>query len=87
MESFVGLILVIAAIAGLIFFKKMIKRTASYCEDVVTANIAEASIELIRRSTEVAQTISDEFGDNYLTPEEAYNKLMKKRRKVVQKQQ
>ena len=87
MESFVGLILVIAVIAGLIFFKKMIKHTAQYCSDVVATNINEANVDLIRRSTEVMKQINEEFNGDYCTPEEAYNKLMKKRRKVVQKQQ
>lgn len=86
MEYFIGIIMVIATISLIIFYKGMIKKSAKYCEDVVTVNIAEANVDLIRRSTEIAATMKDEFGDDFITPDEVYNQLAKRKRKIVRKQ-
>jgi hypothetical protein len=86
MEYFVGIIMVIATITLIIFYKGMIKKSAKYCEDAITVNIAEANVDLIRRSTEIAETMKDEFGDDFVTPDEIYNRLAKKKKKTIHKQ-
>lgn len=82
MESFVGLILVIAAIAAIIFFKRVFVKVGKYSEDVVTTNIAESSIDLIRRSTAAYNELTDEFGEDYETPQQIYDKIYRKRKKT-----
>lgn len=77
MEAFVGLIMVIAAIAFLFFFKGMIKRSGKYAEDVVTTNIAEAQTDLVKRSEAAYNRLIEECGENFMTPDEIYNKMMK----------
>ena len=77
MEAFVTFIV---AIAFLIYFKGTIKKTGKYTEDVVTTNIAENQIDLIRRSQEAYARLEAEFGDNYITPDEFYKKLQKQKR-------
>lgn len=81
MESFVGLVIVIAVIAALIFFKGIIKKAARYGEDVINTNISEASIELIQRSQEAYNTILEEFGEDFKTPEELYKLIHRQGRK------
>lgn len=84
MEAFVGLILLVAAIASMIFFKDVIKKSARYTEDVVDTNISEAQYELVKRSNDAYEKIVNEFGEDFLTPEEIYNKITKRKvRKVV----
>ena len=82
MEAFVGLIMVIAAIAFLFFFKGMIKRSGKYAEDVVTTNIAESQVDLIRRSLDALTELEAEFGDDFMTPDEIYNKMQKRKKRV-----
>lgn len=82
MEAFVGLIMVIAAIAFLFFFKGMIKRSGKYAEDVVTTNIAESQVDLIRRSLDALAELKAEFGDDFMTPDEIYNKMQKRKKRV-----
>ena len=82
MEAFVGLIMVIAAIAFLFFFKGMIKRSGKYAEDVVTTNIAESQVDLIRRSLDALAELEAEFGDDFMTPDEIYNKMQKRKKRV-----
>ena len=82
MEAFVGLIMVIATVAFLIFFKGMIKKTSKYAEDIVTTNIAKNQINLIRRSQEAYAELEAEFGDDFMTPDEFYNKLQKQKKRV-----
>ena len=82
MEAFVGLIMVIAAIAFLFFFKGMIKRSGKYAEDVVTTNIAESQVDLIRRSLDAFAELEAEFGDDFMTPDEIYNKMQKRKKRV-----
>ena len=77
MEAFVTFIV---AIVFLIYFKGMIKKTGKYTEDVVTTNIAENQIDLIRRSQEAYAKLEAEFGDDYMTPDEFYNKMQKRKR-------
>ena len=79
MESMIGLILVIASIGFLIFFKGMIKKTAQYSEDVVTVNISESQGELIQRSKVAYEELIKEVGEDFKTPQEIYNLMMKKR--------
>ena len=76
-----ALITFIVAVAFLIYFKGMIKKTGKYTEDVVTTNIAENKIDLIRRSQEAYARLEAEFGDDYITPDEFYNKLEKRKKK------
>ena len=83
MEAFVGLIMVIAAIAFLFFFKGMIKRSGKYAEDVVTTNIAESQVDLIRRSLDALAELEAEFGDDFMTPDEIYNKMQKRKKRVL----
>ena len=82
MEAFIGLIMVIATVAFIIFFKGMLKRSGKYAEDVVTTNIAESQIDLIRRSQEAYAKLEAEFGDDFMTPDEFYNKLQKRKKRV-----
>lgn len=81
MEAFVGLILVIAVITFIFFFKGMIKKSGSYAEDVVTTNIAESQIELIKRSMVALDELEAEFGEDYLTPNQVYDKMMRRKKK------
>ena len=83
MEAFVGLILLIAVVAAIIFFKNVIKKSAKYAEDVVDTNINENQYDLIKRSNTAYEKIVDEFGEDFLTPEEIYNKINKKKVKRV----
>ena len=84
MEAMVGLVLVVATIGFLIFFKGMIKKTAQYSEDVVTVNIAESQGELIQRSMTAYNNLIAEVGENYKTPQEVYNMMMHKTPKKVE---
>lgn len=83
MEFFSGIILLIAFIAGMIFFKGVIKKTAAHSENVVTTMIDESTVELTKRSMAAYQELLDEFGEDFLTPEEIYNKMHKKGKKSV----
>lgn len=82
MDAFVGLILVIAAIAAIIFFKRLLVKVSKHAEDIVTTNIAESSIELIRRSHNAYADLIDEFGEDFETPQQIYDKIYRKRKKV-----
>ena len=81
MEFFSGVIILIAFIAALIFFKGVIKKTAAHSENIVTTIIDESTIELTKRSMEAYQELLDEFGEDFLTPQEVYNKMHKKGKK------
>lgn len=84
MEAFVGLILLIAAVSFIIFFKNGIKKSAKYAEDVINTNINENQYELIKRSSDAYNKIVEEFGEDFLTPEEIYNRINKKKiRKTI----
>ena len=84
MESFIGLILLIAAVATIIFYKGAIKKTGQYTEDVVTVNIAEAQTNLVKRSEAAYSRLIEECGEDFMTPQEVYNKMMKVKKKPVQ---
>ena len=84
MEAFVGLIMIIATVAFLIFFKGMIKKTGQYTEDVVTVNIAEAQTNLVKRSEAAYNQLIEECGEDFMTPQEVYNKMMKVKKKPAQ---
>ena len=81
MEFFSGIILLIAFIAGMIFFKGVIKKTAAHSENVITTMIDESTVELTKRSMTAYQELLDEFGEDFLTPEEIYNRMSKKGKK------
>ena len=83
MEFFSGIILLIAFIAGMIFFKGVIKKTAAHSENVITTMIDESTVELTKRSMDAYQELIDEFGEDFLTPEEIYNKMHKRGKKSV----
>ena len=84
MEAFVGLILLIASVSFIIFFKNGIKKSAKYAEDVINTNINENQYELVKRSTNAYNRIVEEFGEDFMTPEEIYNKINKKKtRKII----
>lgn len=83
MEFFSGIILLIAFIAGMIFFKGVIKKTAAHSENVITTMIDESTVELTKRSMDAYQELIDEFGEDFMTPEEIYNKMHKKGKKSV----
>lgn len=83
MEFFSGIIILIAFIAGLIFFKGVIKKTAAHSENVVTTMIDESTVELTKRSMVAYQQLLDEFGEDFMTPEEVYNKMHKKSKKSI----
>lgn len=85
MEFFSGVIILIAFIAALIFFKGVIKKTAAHSENIVTTMIDESTIELTKRSMEAYQELLDEFGEDFLTPQEVYNKMHKKGKKSAKK--
>ena len=84
MEAFVGLIMVIATVAFIIFFKGMLKRSGKYAEDVVTTNIAESQVDLIKRSEAAYSRLIEECGEDFMTPQEVYNKMMKVKKKPAQ---
>ena len=84
MESFIGLILLVAAIATIIFYKGAIKKTGQYAEDVVTVNIAEAQTDLVKRSEAAYSRLIEECGEDFMTPQEMYDKMMKVKKKPAQ---
>ncbi len=84
MESFIGLILLIAAVATIIFYKGSIKKTGQYAEDVVTVNIAEAQTDLVKRSEAAYNRLIEECGEDFMTPQEMYDKMMKVKKKPAQ---
>jgi hypothetical protein len=75
MELLIGIMLLILLIAGLVYFSKSIKRTADYTENCITTTIAESSIDLLNRSTEVNNKLNS-MG-NFITPNEVYNRITK----------
>ena len=75
-----ALITLIATIAFLMLFRGMLKKTSKYTEDVVTTNIAENQFDLIRRSQEAYAKLETEFGDDFITPDEFYDKMQKKKK-------
>lgn len=86
MDTIFPLILLIAFISGLIFYKGAIKKTAQYTEDIVTTNIAESNPELIKRANKAYEKLIEECGEDYMTPQQVYDMMMKTRKKVVKKQ-
>ena len=85
MEIFSGVIIFIAFIAFLIFFKGVIKKTAAHSENIVTTMIDESTVELTKRSMDAYQELIDEFGEDFLTPQEVYNKMHKKGKRFARK--
>ena len=84
MESFIGLILLVATIATIIFYKGAIKKTGQYTEDIVTVNIAEAQTDLVKRSEAAYSRLIEECGEDFMTPQEMYDKMMKVKKKPAQ---
>ena len=85
MEFFSGVIILIAFVAFMIFFKGVIKKTANHSENMVTTMIDESTVELTKRSMEAYQELLDEFGEDFLTPQEVYNKMHKKGKRSARK--
>ena len=85
MEFFSGVIILIAFIAFMIFFKGVIKKTAAHSENMVTTMIDESTVELTKRSMEAYQELLDEFGEDFMTPQEIYNKMHKKGKRSARK--
>ena len=85
MESFIGLILIIIVVAFIFFFKPMIKKVGKYSDDVVTTNISESQTELIERSMNAYEEVKTKFGDNYLTPQQVYDRMMRRQPKDTSK--
>ena len=81
MESFIGLILLVVTIATIM---GAIKKTGQYTEDVVTVNIAEAQTNLVKRSEAAYDRLIEECGEDFMTPQEVYNKMMKVKKKPAQ---
>ena len=84
MEAFIGLILLVATVAMIIFYKGTIKKTGQYTEDIVTTNIAEARTDLVKRSEAAYARLIEECGENFMTPQEVYDKMMKTKNKPTQ---
>ena len=85
MEFFSGVIILIAFVAFMIFFKGVIKKTAAHSENMVTTMIDESTVELTKRSMEAYQELLDEFGEDFMTPQEVYNKMHKKGKRSARK--
>lgn len=85
MEFFSGVIILIAFVAFMIFFKGVIKKTAAHSENMVTTMIDESTVELTKRSMEAYQELLDEFGEDFMTPQEIYNKMHKKGKRSARK--
>lgn len=85
MEFFSGVIILIAFVAFMIFFKGVIKKTAAHSENMVTTMIDESTVELTKRSMEAYQELIDEFGEDFLTPQEVYNKMHKRNKRSARK--
>ena len=81
MESFIFLVVVVATI---IFYKGTIKKTGQYTEDVVTVNIAEAQTDLVKRSKAAYDQLIEECGEDFMTAQEVYDKMMKVKKKPAQ---
>ena len=71
--------MVIAAVAMIIFYKGAIKKTGRYAEDVVTVNIAENQVDLVKRSEAAYNRLIAECGEDFITPQEMYDKMMRKK--------
>ena len=84
MESFIGLILLVSVIAAIIFYKGAIKKTGQYIEDVVTVNISESQTDLVKRSEAAYNRLIEECGEDFMTPQEMYDKMMKVKKKPAQ---
>jgi hypothetical protein len=81
MEYFIGLIMLVASISLIIFFKSTIKKSALYVDSVVSTNISESQKDLIIRSQNAYNNLIEEVGEDFKTPEEIYNQIFKKNRK------
>ena len=81
MEAASGIIIIIGFFAFLMFFKKSIRRVARYTDDIVATNISEGQSELIERAQEAYEDIIATCGEDYLTPQEMYDKIHHKRRR------
>ena len=81
MEFFIGLILLVASVSLIIFFKSTIKKSALYVDSVVSTNISESQKDLIVRSQNAYNSLIEEVGEDFKTPEEIYNQIFKKNRR------
>lgn len=65
--------------------KGAIKKAAAHSESMVTTMIDESTVELTKRSMDAYQELLDEFGEDFMTPEEIYNKMHKKHKRSAKK--
>lgn len=83
MAEFMGLIMVIAVVALIIFYKGAIKKTGQYVDDVVTVNINESQVDLIKRSQTAYERLVEECGEDYMTAQQIYDKMMRTPKRVA----
>ena len=84
MEAFVGLVLVIAAIASLVFFKGTLAKSGNYTENIVTTHINEKQTDLIKRSEEAYRRLVKECGEDFKTPQDIYDIMQRKHNETLQ---
>lgn len=75
--------IIILALIGISFFKKSINRVAKYTDQIIVTNISEGQQELISRSQEAYDAVIEAHGEDFMTPDEVYNKLHKKVKKTA----
>lgn len=83
MES---MIILVAGLVAVAFFKASIRKGAKYVEQVVDTNINEEQSELIERSMNAYDEVIAKCGEDFKTPEEVLALLCKKNRRVKNQQ-
>jgi hypothetical protein len=78
MEFFTGLIMLIATVSLIIFFKSTIKKSANYVDSVVSTNIVESEKDLIIRAQNAYNDLIQDAGKDFKTPNEIYKQIFKK---------
>ena len=81
MEMATAIVVVAALIFVSVFFKKTVRKVAKQTENWVTAEIAESQADLIRQVMEARQDLLDEFGNDFVTPEEFWREVNKQRKR------
>lgn len=72
-------IIIFALIFVVMFFKSSIKRVSKHTENVIITEINESQQDLIRRSTEAYNSIVEEFGEDFETPSQIFDKLSRRK--------
>ena len=83
MELITVALIVVGAIIFLNVFRKSMKQTSKYVEDVVSVNIAEAQVELIERAMEAKSELIEVCGENFESVDEVLNFMHKKKRRMT----